>query len=149
MHRIQIVTVKSQPLNCRSTVEIEPRRMHYKTHQNARCWIANGRSLCVFCQFNIDRYNSSLSTAEIKTQSHESNLATYPPPTEVKINRCKSLCNRMLLRLPHRLLVLTVDCDTIGRSRSRHVTCVFQNNLKILFKLEKSIFNSVKSLEMH
>ena len=75
---MRIVTVKSQPLDRQSTLEIEPRRMRYKTHKNARRWIAIGSSWCIFRLFNLDRYNSSWSTAEIKMWSDESDYATYP-----------------------------------------------------------------------
>ena len=51
--------------------------------------------------------------------------------------------------LPRRLPILTVDRNEIGRSRLRHVIYALLINQKIDFKLEKSIFNSGKSLEIH
>ena len=58
-------------------------------------------------------------------------------------------CDRTLLTMPRRLLIAIVDSDPIGWLQSRHVTCALIINLKIDFKLEKSIFNSRNSLEIH
>ena len=98
---IWIITVMSQLLDHWSTAEISPRRMHYKNARNIYRLIAIRRSWCIFRQFNIDRYNSSWSRVEIKRQSDESDLATYPPSLKWRST--------------------TLICRAIGRSIGYHI----------------------------
>ena len=74
---------ESSPLSCGRWIVIGRLRWSQvvyiiKRIRNARRWIVIGRSWCVFCRFNLDRYNSSWLTVEIKTWSGEPDLATYP-----------------------------------------------------------------------
>ena len=85
--RMWIVTVKSWPLDCDQTHQMKPRRMRYKTHQNASRWIVIGQSWCILNWFNLDCYNSLRSTVEIKMHP----VNSISPCTPLHLNEDQQL----------------------------------------------------------
>ena len=114
-------------------------------------WIPIGRLRCVFRRFNQSCYNSSdrCSDLIIYITIRRRIVLRHIPPLLKWRSRVMIFCTTQTpLMLQSHLLHWPFDRDAIGRSRSRHVTCALKINWNFDFKLEKSIFNSRKSLEI-
>ena len=111
-----------------------PHRVCYKNASNARRWIAIGRFRCVSVGFNLSRYNSF--DQRLRLNSLENDLSTNQDASRSALSDHQWSRFFALLDTPHAVTLppaFTVDHDTIGRSRLRHITCALMNIQKIDF----------------
>ena len=110
---------------------------HYKAHRNAYSWIAIRRIRCIFCRFNLDRYDSLQSMVEII--SHPVNSILPRTPLYLSEDRRLRLHTRSdtphaATSPPHR--DLWSRSDRMALIAPRHL-CAW-NNLKIQFLISKN-----------
>ena len=120
MHRMQIVTINSWPLDRQSIVEMISRRVRYKNASNARRWIAIGYFRCVSVGFNLSCYNPFDQWLRLNRCANESDHATYPhalsDDRDLIVRSDVPPCATSHLAFDHR-------SRSMRRSRLRHISC--------------------------
>ena len=144
---MQIVTVKSWPLDLRSTSEMKPRFVGYKNASNACCRIGIRRFRYCFRRFNLCRYNSFHKRLRLNRLENDSPTNQDAPRTPCLSEDQGSRFSRPIgrPRIRHVKPIFDHRSRSIGRSRLRHVICSLIIIQTINFRLEKSVCNSKKS----